>query len=353
MAHPSGVTPSGVRETPPRGPCSRPVLTCWVLFLRPSAPASDRRRTGNERLAPITGWLRFSIASLVVGCALSGPGPGRADDPRAPGGGQEEPTDLGLGNFFTGWDQPEAERHRATKDMALFRVETAYVEKEFRLDFVHSNYRGDSTYSGGYATKASLAYAVSRRLQLEVSGLYAWNVLPGEPPPNGAAASVSLRFALVEAAYMNYAFQVELETPNRGIGEGGTAMAYSLAGWQDMTRWLPSLGPVGLYYSLKWVNVLGPIEQGEAHNFLSWDVSVARSWTRPDLPGFGRFTTFLEAWMETALDGDAAGKLNFTLTPGVRFWFLPENSIILGADIPLNSAAPYSVTWRATYFLGF
>jgi hypothetical protein len=267
---------------------------------------------------------------------------------------EKEPSDLGVLNFFTaGWNEPETERHRGTKDMALFRVETAYVEKEFRLDFVHSNYRGDSTYSGGYETKASLAYALNRRMQLEVSGMYAWNVLPGEPPANGAAASVSLRFALVDSAAMNYAFQVELETPNRGIGEGGTAMSYSLAGWQDVSRWIPALGRVGLYYSLKWVNVLGPLEPDEPHNILSWTVSAARQWTPPDFPVVGNFTTFLEAWMETALDGAPAGKLNFTLTPGVRFWFLPENSVILGVDIPLNNSAPYSATWRATYFLGF
>jgi hypothetical protein len=130
-------------------------------------------------------------------------------------------------------------------------------------------------------------------------------------------------------------------------------MSYALAGWQDVSRWIPALGPVGLYYSLKWVNVLGPLEPEEPHNYLSWTVSAARQWTPPDFPVVGNFTTFLEAWMETALDGAPAGKLNFTLTPGIRFWFLPENSVILGVDIPLNNSAPYSATWRATYFLGF
>jgi hypothetical protein len=296
-----------------------------------------------------TSFLRVA-AVLTLLCAA--PVAGRADDHAEDG--HAEPSDMGLGDFFSnGWSGPWVERHRATKDMALLRVETAFIETEFRVDFVHSNYRGDSLYTGGYGTKVSLAYAMNRRLHLEVSGVYAWNVLPGEPPVNGAAASAALRFQLVDTAAMNYAFQVELETPNRGIGEGGTAMSYYLAGWQDVSRWIPAVGPVGLYYSLKWENVLGDFEPGEAHNYLAWDVSVARSWTPPDLPVVGNFTTFLEAWMETALDGDAAGKLNFTLTPGVRFWFLPENSLILGVDIPLNSGAPYSATWRATYFLGF
>ena len=294
-----------------------------------------------------------AVGGMVAACILATPVRSVASEKESEPD-HHEPSDLGVLNFFTaGWNEPEADRHRTTRDMALFRVETAYVEKEFRLDFVHSNYRGDSTYSGGYATKASLAYALNRRMQLEVSGYYAWNVLPGEPPANGAAASVALRFALVDGAAMNYAFQIELETPNRGIGEGGTAMSYSLAGWQDVSRWIPALGPVGLYYSLKWVNVLGSLEPEEPHNILSWTISAARQWTPPDFPVVGNFTTFLEAWMETALDGAPAGKLNFTLTPGVRFWFLPENSVILGVDIPLNNSAPYSATWRATYFLGF
>jgi hypothetical protein len=304
-------------------------------------------------MANASGQWRNAMVGFLLAVALAVPSRGRAEDVHGKEG-SDQPPDLGILDFFSaGWDVPEAHPSRTTRDMALLRVEAAYVEKEFRVDLVHTNYRGDTPYSGGYLTKASLAYAVNRRLQIEVSGLYAWNVIPGEPPANGGGASASLRFQLVDTVPSSYAFQVEVESPVRGFGENRTAMAYSVAGFQDVSTWLPALGPVGLYYSLKWENLLGPADAGDERNALVWDVSVARTWTAPDTPIVGTFTTFLEAWMATALDGDAAGKLNFALTPGVRFWFLPENSLILGVDIPLNSGAPYSATWRATYFLGF
>ncbi|HET8725359.1 MAG TPA: hypothetical protein VFM53_14270 [Anaeromyxobacteraceae bacterium] len=266
----------------------------------------------------------------------------------------EEPSDLGLGDFFTkGWNEPWVERHRATRDMALFKVETAFVETEARFDFVRTLLRNDPDFNGLTVIKPSLAYALNRRMQLEISGFYAWATMPGQTGPNGASMSASVRFALVDTPAMAYAFQVEVEAPNRALGASQTAFAYSIAGWQDVSRWIPALGPVGLYYSLKWENLTGPHEPGSSTNELAWDVSLARTWTGSSTPVVGTFTTFLEAYMAMPLGGQEGGKVTFTLTPGVRFWVWGDHSLMAGVDLPVSHDPPFSATWRATYFLGF
>ena len=263
-----------------------------------------------------------------------------------------EPSDLGLSNFFArGWNEPWVERHSATPDMALLRVEPAFLYTQFRVDFVRSVFRNDPVFSGSTQAKASLSYALNRRIQLTVSGTYVWDTIPGQPSPNGAGASIYALVQLVDNPFMAYAFQAEVETPNQGIGEAQTALVFSLAGWQDVARWIPALGPVGLYYSLKWETLTGPSEPGEARNGLTWDVSVARTWTPSSTPVFGNLTTFLEATMSMPLGGDDAGKVTFSLTPGLRFSILEEHAILLGVDLPVSHDPPYSATWRATYLL--
>ncbi len=295
---------------------------------------------------------RLVVLTLVAGFA-AGLAP-RAAWASASEPEHAEPSDLGLGDFFTrGWNEPWVERHRATRDMALLRVETAFVETEFRFDFGRTILRDNPEFDGETFIKPSVAFAVNRRMQLEIAGYYEWATIPGQTGPNGATASASLRFALVDTPFMAYSFQVEVEAPNRGLGSSQTAFIYSLAGWQDVARWIPALGPVGLYYSIKWENLTGPHAPGESTNELAWDVSIARSWTGSSTPVFGYFTTFLEAYMAMPIGGDAAGKITFSLTPGVRFWIYGDHSLMAGVDLPVSHSPPYSATWRATYLLGF
>ena len=86
---------------------------------------------------------------------------------------------------------------------------------------------------------------------------------------------------------------------------------------------------------------------------IAYDVSLAKTWTPSHMLLLGNFTTFLEAFSTTDLDGATEGHTVMTLTPGVRFWFYPENSLTLGVDIPVTHPKPFANMFRATYILNF
>src|SRR5262249_22104488 len=55
-------------------------------------------------------------------------------------------SDLTITNFFTeGWNQPWAKRKRYTPDMALLKVTTNFLEREFRFDYVLTNTANNAT----------------------------------------------------------------------------------------------------------------------------------------------------------------------------------------------------------------
>ncbi|HEY1434664.1 MAG TPA: hypothetical protein VGG65_04765, partial [Thermoanaerobaculia bacterium] len=61
----------------------------------------------------------------------------------------------------------------------------------------------------------------------------------------------------------------------------------------------------------------------------------------------------VEFFGQSALDGASSGKTNVTVTPGFRFWFIPENSLSFGVDLPISSAPAVHSVVRATYILNF
>ncbi|HTP50476.1 MAG TPA: hypothetical protein VMK42_07255 [Anaeromyxobacteraceae bacterium] len=272
---------------------------------------------------------------------------------------QPQPPDLTLLNFFTeGWAEPWTHRHRYTPDMALLRVTTNFMEREFRADYTNSLVYGNPKQKNQQVVDALIAYGVDRRLMLEVVGAYQWNVPTSGPIPNGAFNSLVTRFQLVDTEGQSYAFQFRVNTPNKGLGGTQTQLQYVIAGWQDVHQLIPALGRMGLYFSVQLENLQGPHAAGAYQNDLSYDLSLSETWTPASFPALGNFTTFLEAYATTyfAPSGKTiapAGRTVFSLTPGVRFWFVPDNSFTFGVDLPVNHAPTYSALYRVNYIYNF
>jgi len=290
--------------------------------------------------------IRAGLPGLVVAGLLVG-GHARAEaEVRAEG-------DLGLGNFFTkGWDEEWHPRKRRTPDMAILRATTNFLERELRLDYVLTDLR-TGKYEAQHLAQGLIAYGVNRRLMLEVITNYQWNTPAQGAPQHGGGGGALVRAQLVENDTQSYAFQAKLAVPNPGLGQTQTSMAYTLTGWQDLQAVVPFLDRVGLYFSFTYENLLGSHASGARENDISYDVSLAKTWTRADQPVFGKFTTFLEFYATTDLDGAHSGWTVATLTPGIRFWFLPVHSVIAGVDFPISSNPTFAAIYRVTYIMNF
>jgi hypothetical protein len=263
-------------------------------------------------------------------------------------------SNLSIGNFFTeGWNQDWEKWRHHTPDMALLRVTTNFLERELRADYANTSVANSTTLDSTDFLNMLIAYGVNRRLMLEVIGNYQWNDPVHPPPVSGSGAAFLTRFQLIENADQSYSFQARVSAPNKGIGGTQTSLQFGLAGWQDVHSWVPALGRFGLYYSFQYENLLGPHKPGATQNDIGYDVSLAETWTAPSTRFFGNFTTFVELFGQTFLDGASSGKTNVTVTPGFRFWFVPENSISFGVDFPVSGRPAIHSVYRATYILNF
>ena len=264
-------------------------------------------------------------------------------------------SDLTLWNFFTeGWTQPWAKRERAsgTPDMALLKVTTNFLEREFRLDYSHTSDVKKSRFQSQDLINGLIAYGLDRRIMLEVISNYQWNTPRTGAGVSGAGGGGLVRFQIVDTELNSLAYQVRIGEPNRSIGQTQTSIQNALAGFTDL---YPLLGParIGLYYSVVYESLIGTRAKNARTSDIAYDVSLAKTWTPLHTPIFGNFTTFLEAFATTDLDGATEGHTPVTLTPGVRFWFYPENSLTLGVDIPVTHPKPFANVFRATYILNF
>ena len=263
-------------------------------------------------------------------------------------------SDLSIGNFFTeGWNQDWEKWRHHTPDMALLRVTTNFLERELRADYVKTDVAHSATTDSTDFVNVLMAYALNRRVMLEVIGNYQWNDRTNGTEVSGAGAGFLARFQLVENADQSYSFQARVSAPNKGIGGTQTSLQFGLAGWQDVHAWVPALGRLGLYYSFQYENLLGNHAATATKNDISYDVSFAETWTTPSTKFFGNLTTFLEFFGQTFLDGASSGKTNVTVSPGFRFWFIPENSISFGVDFPVSHLPAIHNVYRATYILNF
>jgi hypothetical protein len=273
-----------------------------------------------------------------------------------------QPSNLTLSNFFTaGWG--EEWTHRETPggapDMALLHVQTNFLEREFRYDSYFQQNRGSDSTKSILFMDALVAYGLDRRFMLEVVTNYEWKTAQSDSSESTSGASGALvgRVQLVDIPGSSYALNFRVTSPNEGIVPSGkannkqTTMFPALAGWQDLTCY--GLSRVGLYYSIGEETYVGPANAGQKHNDLVYDVTLAKTWTEPNTPCFGNFTTFVEFYNTTNLDGNEDGNNAANVTPGFRVTLWPKNILMGGVDLPLSSPHDFNMAYRLTYIRNF
>jgi hypothetical protein len=272
-------------------------------------------------------------------------------------------SDLTLLNFFSaGWSDDFTRRVRetGTPDYALLRVQTNFMEREFRVNNTYQQNVNSKTIQHLDTMDVFIAYAFNRRFMIEVLGNYQWVGERKGPNLDGGDPQLIGRLQLIDTEPSSYSFNFKILAPDRGIGQSQTTFSYGIAGFNDLAYWL-NLNKVGLYYSFSFDSLDGHHPVGALLDDVNYDVSIAKTLLPPDTPLLGGFTVFLEAFGQTNLDGAASGHTVVTMTPGVRFnlgkcdrWkFGLDNWLLFGADIPVSGPRPYDVGWRFSYIKNF
>lgn len=321
----------------------------------PAAQVVGQSPGGARRFSPLLfGVVAFFALFLSRVVIAEGDSPGAPGDAAPPGQAHAALSDLELSNFFTaGWNEDWTHHHRFTPDMALLRVTTNFLEREFRADYSRTDVRGNAIVDTSQLVNGLIAYGVNRRLMIEVISNYQWNQANGGTVASGGGGGALIRAQLVDSATVSADFQVKLAIPNKGIGQTQTSVAYAVGAWQDLHALLPALGRMGLYESIQYESLLGPAKAGARTSDLAGDVSLAETWTSPETKGFRNFTTFVEFFATRDLNGTSSGQTIASITPGIRTWFAPGNSITIGEDFPLGRPGNFYRVLRITYILNF
>ena len=300
--------------------------------------------------------MRISFLAILVACiglsAFAGePASPAVMDAAASG----MSSDLTLDNFFTeGWDQSFAPRVRTegAQDMELLRASTNFLQQEFRATYgfendVKSRWIRDISNVG-----ALVDVGLNRRLMLGVGADYEWiDTRRRYRELDGMSGVFAGRVQLVETEHSSYSFNFSADTPSQGLRVKVTTLNYALAGWNDLTPF--GLTGAGLYYSIMESAYLGPPTGTGIRNDLTYDVSLAKTWTGTDAAGLRNFTTFLEAFANSSLDGTVHGRTNASLTPGIRFSLGKDQTIVAGIVLPASSPRLYEATYRLAYIYTF
>jgi hypothetical protein len=263
----------------------------------------------------------------------------------------EQPTDLTLSNFFTdGWDQPWVQRVTpgGAPDTELLHVDTAFLERVFRID-----YASEETTPGDRSIRSLdgvIAFALNRRIMLELAPSYEWKENHNGGTSSGDGGKLETRIQLVDVPGAAYAFKFSVSEPNHGIGSEATTFGFGLGGWNDLTGL--GLKRVGVYYSLDETSAAGPVGAGSGRNSLDYTVALAKTWTAPETPLFGNFTTFAEVYGAAGLDGNTTTS-SLNITPGIQFDLGHGNLLMAGVDLPLAYPHPFEATYRLTYIMNF
>ena len=267
-------------------------------------------------------------------------------------------SNLTLGNFFTeGWDQEWAKRSNpeGAPDMSLLHVQTNFLEREFRTDYSNQQNTGSNKTRHINLLNGLIAYGVDRRVMVEVVSNYQWNSARTGVDSSGTGGALVGRVQLVDIPGASYAYNFRVSEPDEGVGVKQTTISNSLAGWHDLTPL--GLKRVGFYYSIQENTYLGFAKPGSKSNDLGYAAAVTKTWTDPNVPVVGNFTTFLEAYGGSDLDGPAHSK-TLNVTPGIHTK-LGEDSLghehvlMAGVDLPVVHPYPFNVTYRVTYIFDF
>jgi len=279
------------------------------------------------------------------------------------GSNSGDPQPLTLANFFTaGWDEDFTRRSSDDRapDFALLRVQTNFMERELRVNYFFEDNITSKTRLNINSMDYFLAYGFNRRFMLEVLGNYEWIDGRGTAPsPTGPDGQLIGRVQLISTEDSSYSFNFRFISPQTWIPQDQTTISYGIAGFEDLTGL--GLYRVGLYGSFLFDTLIGPGAVGAAHNDVQYDVSIAKTLTKPDTPLIGNFTVFVEAFAQTNVDGDLAGRTVASITPAVRFnlgkapglKFGLDNWILFGVDLPVCGPLPWAATYRLSYIKNF
>jgi hypothetical protein len=262
-------------------------------------------------------------------------------------------SNLTLDNFFTqGWSDAYAKRSdpNGAPDMALLRVQTNFLEREFRVDFASQQNVNSTKFRTIDSADALIAYGLDRRFMLSVTSNYQWDNSRVNNDTDSSSVALGGRLQLIDVPGSSYALNLKVTSPAKEIANDLTTVTYSLAGWQDLTPY--GLSRVGLYFDILGDNYVGPRPIGTTATDTAYDISLAKTWTPPDA-ALQNFTTFAELFGQTNLDGTFSGKTAITLTPGIRTGIGLNQVLMVGVDLPLSH--PHANDWalRITYIINF
>ena len=261
--------------------------------------------------------------------------------------------DLTFSNFFSaGWDGAWVRRARGngTPNMSLLRVQTNFVTQVFRTDYAHQENFDEASARGSDSLTGTLEYAFNRRFMLALIGNYRWIDSRVSENSEGSAVAAFARVQWLDTATSSLAMTLRAGLPNHDLGEKDTVISLALAGWQDLAPL--GLKRVGLYYHAQEETLAGPVKPGSRRNDLTYDITLAKTWTSPE-SFFGNATTFFEAYGKTDLDGDDRGHTLITVTPGLRATFAHRHIVMGGVEFPLTEPRPYERIVRLTYIYNF
>ena len=164
----------------------------------------------------------------------------------------ERPQDLTLGNFFSaGWADEWAKQVRdtGTPNLALLRVQTNFMEREFRANYYLEDDVASKTTNNLTDLDMLIAWSFNRRLMIEVTGAYQWtDPRTGGLEENGGTPGLVGRIQLIDTESSSYSFNFKVAAPNQELGVTQTTLSYGVAGFEDLAYWF-GLKRVGLYYS--------------------------------------------------------------------------------------------------------
>lgn len=271
--------------------------------------------------------------------------------------------DLTIWNFFSaGWDDPWAKRERetGTPDFALLRVQTNFMEREFRANaFGEENVNSPKT-KNLTDVDDLIAWSFNRRFMIEVTDAYEWIDPRTGDRDGGGLPGMAARFQLVDTESSSYSLNFKAQAANQELGITQTTLSYGIAGFEDLAYYF-NLNRVGLYYSFLFDSYSGTAAVGTKTSDVQYDVTVAKTITSPDIPLIGSLTGFVENFAQTDLDGSHNGRTIVSITPGVRFnlgqfdclKMGSGNWILLGVDLPVSDYRPWDEIYRLTYIKNF
>lgn len=263
-------------------------------------------------------------------------------------------SDLTLGNLFSaGWNESWVKRPHpdGTPDLTLLRVQSNLLLQSLRTDaYLETPTSASGDKRVEYASTL-VEYALNRRLMLGALGTFQEVDHQVGGGRNGWTYGGLTRLQLIDREATSYALNWKVTAPNRGLGDRQTLTSFALAGWHDLTAL--GLKHMGLYWHIQEETLLGPRKPSTRQNDLTYDLSLARSWTSPGRAIGGNLSTFVEAYSKTDLDGAHRGRTVATVTPGTRATFFHHHIVMFGVDLPVTAPRPYDALYRVTYIFSF